>query len=219
MNETNKTLHKKTEDISGTEPNHTEAKKPETQKADGRAETNAKTDGHNKTHDKAETQGHAQGASAKKPLLIDQLFSTWEKNTSAYFEKLLRNPNILETLGQVMNAGYKNKIYVDKTLHAMWKNLGLPNKRDQERTLHLLNELHSRIHDLEDQLTTLKQKNHEATPNDQVSRSTTTKSATQKAQTMKSNIKTPEETAVELETSANSTRINSTRTNSTRSNA
>lgn len=82
----------------------------------------------------------------------DALFSAWEKRTSDYFERLMRNPTFLNAMGGMMNAGYKNKIIVDKTLSALWKNLNLPNKRDQERTLHLLNELHSRIFDLEERL-------------------------------------------------------------------
>lgn len=199
---------------------------------------NTKKSNQDASKDAEQTAGtkdaRANNTSTQKPLLIDQLFAVWERNTSAYFEKFLRNPNVLESLGQVMNAGYKNKIYVDKTLHAMWKNLGLPNKRDQERTLHLLNELHSRIHDLEDQLATLKQKNHEATAGENATRPTGTKAAPQKSATSGVHAKPLEETSrdahdesstrnaasdLKHDSSKKNSHISGARTNSTRSNA
>ena len=85
--------------------------------------------------------------------LADKLYSTWEKQTAAYFDKVLRNPGFLELSGNIMGAALRSKIVVDQLLMATWKSLLLPTKRDQERTLHLLNELHSRVNDLEDELT------------------------------------------------------------------
>lgn len=85
--------------------------------------------------------------------LADKLYATWEKQTAAYFEKVLRNPGFLELSGNLMGAALRSKIVVDQFLMATWKSLLLPTKRDQERTLHLLNELHSRVNDLEDELT------------------------------------------------------------------
>lgn len=37
-----------------------------------------------------------------------------------------------------------------------WKTLQLPNKRDQERTLHLINELHHRLSELETKIQSVK---------------------------------------------------------------
>lgn len=101
----------------------------------------------------------AQKTSTKQADLFDQLFNVWEKRTSEYFEKLLRNPAFLNTMGGIMNSGYRNKVHFDRAMTAMWRNLNLPNKQDQERTLHLLNELHSRIYDLEEKITLLKEEN------------------------------------------------------------
>ncbi|MFH1808563.1 MAG: hypothetical protein ABIJ09_07455 [Pseudomonadota bacterium] len=87
------------------------------------------------------------------PNLADKLYGTWEKQTAEYFDKVLRNPGFLELSGNVMGAALRSKIMMDGFLMATWKSLLLPTKRDQERTLHLLNELHSRVNDLEDELT------------------------------------------------------------------
>jgi hypothetical protein len=105
-------------------------------------------------------QGSQRESSPKskgKNDLFDQFFSVWEKRTSEYFERLLRNPAFLNSMGGVMNSGYRNKILFDRAMGAVWRNLNLPNKQDQERTLHLLNELHSRIYDLEEKLARIKE--------------------------------------------------------------
>ena len=49
----------------------------------------------------------------------------------------------------------KLKAAGDRATAAWWGAVGLPTKRDQERSLHSLNELHSRILDLEDRLVEL----------------------------------------------------------------
>jgi hypothetical protein len=46
----------------------------------------------------------------------------------------------------------KAKAERDRMLAQLWGSVGLPSKRDQERTLHLLNQLQSRINDLEQKL-------------------------------------------------------------------
>ena len=46
----------------------------------------------------------------------------------------------------------RSKVAFDQLLSALWKGLLLPNKRDQERTLHALHKLESRLNDLEEKL-------------------------------------------------------------------
>ena len=46
----------------------------------------------------------------------------------------------------------KSKASADKAAAAWWGALGLPTKRDQERTLHALNQLQSRLLDHEEKL-------------------------------------------------------------------
>ena len=50
----------------------------------------------------------------------------------------------------------KAKAASDKAVAQWWSMMGLPTRRDQERTLHALNQLQSRLIDLEEQLASLK---------------------------------------------------------------
>jgi hypothetical protein len=79
-------------------------------------------------------------------------FGTWESTTAAYLEKVLANPAVLGPAGAMLTAAMKTKSATDKAIASWWSTLGLPTRRDQERTLHKLNQLESRLFDLEDQL-------------------------------------------------------------------
>jgi hypothetical protein len=46
----------------------------------------------------------------------------------------------------------KAKTAYDKALSQFWSGLGLPTKRDQERILHTLNKLESKLMDLEERI-------------------------------------------------------------------
>lgn len=79
-------------------------------------------------------------------------FDTWESATAGYFEKLLRNPSVLGPAGMLLTGAMKTKSATDRAMAAWWGAMGLPTKRDQERSLHKLNQLESRLLDLEDRL-------------------------------------------------------------------
>ncbi len=79
-------------------------------------------------------------------------FNAWERATSAYMEKLLTNPSVLDPAGAMLTAVMKTKAASDRAMAAWWSVLGLPNRRDQERALHKLNQLESRLFDLEERL-------------------------------------------------------------------
>ncbi len=81
-----------------------------------------------------------------------QGFAAWEQTTSQYMEKVLTNPGVLGPTGAMLTAVMKTKAATDKALASWWSNLGLPTRRDQERSLHKLNQLESRLYDLEEQL-------------------------------------------------------------------
>jgi hypothetical protein len=80
-----------------------------------------------------------------------QGFTAWEQATSQYMEKLFANPDVLKPAGAMLTAAMKTKIATDRALDAWWSMWGLPTRRDQERTLHKLNQLESRLMDLEEQ--------------------------------------------------------------------
>lgn len=79
-------------------------------------------------------------------------FYSWENATANVTEAWLRSPMVLGPSGKLMTQMFKMKAKTDQTMADWWSNMGVPTRHDQERTLHLLNQLHSRINDLEEQL-------------------------------------------------------------------
>lgn len=79
-------------------------------------------------------------------------FAAWETATAAYLEQVMANPQVLGPAGSMLTLAMKTKAATDKATAAWWAAMGLPTRRDQERSLHKLNQLESRIADLEEQL-------------------------------------------------------------------
>ncbi|MCK6545062.1 hypothetical protein L6R52_04285 [Myxococcota bacterium] len=79
-------------------------------------------------------------------------FDVWENATAQYMEQVLKSPLVLGPSGALLSSVMKTKVAVDKAAAQWWGTMGLPTKRDQERTLHALNKLESRILDLEEKL-------------------------------------------------------------------
>ncbi len=79
-------------------------------------------------------------------------FDAWENTTAQMLEPLVRSNTVLEPVGFALSGAMKLKAMGDKVTAAWWSSLGLPTKRDQERALHKLNLLESRLLDLEEQL-------------------------------------------------------------------
>lgn len=79
-------------------------------------------------------------------------FTAWESATASYFEQVLVNPSVLGPAGTMLTLAMKTKAATDKATAQWWATLGLPTRRDQERSLHKLNQLESRLADLEEQL-------------------------------------------------------------------
>lgn len=79
-------------------------------------------------------------------------FDSWEHVTAEYFEAVLKNPVVLGPAGGMLSATMRAKAASDRAITGVWAAVGLPTKRDQERTLHVLHRLESRILDLEERL-------------------------------------------------------------------
>jgi len=79
-------------------------------------------------------------------------FEAWEGATASYFEEVLKNPLLLGPSGMMMAAAMKTKAEADKAAARWLGAVGLATKRDQERTLHALNQIQSRLADLEEKL-------------------------------------------------------------------
>ncbi len=79
-------------------------------------------------------------------------FGAWEGVTAKALEGWLKSPSFLEPTGALIGAIVKVRGATHRAQHAWLASLGLATKRDQERTLHLLHELESRMYDLQERL-------------------------------------------------------------------
>ncbi|MBX7191690.1 MAG: hypothetical protein K1X94_06520 [Sandaracinaceae bacterium] len=79
-------------------------------------------------------------------------FDQWENASAEYSEKVMKMPSVLVPAGRVLTGIMKAKAVSDRMQAQWWSAWGLPTKRDQERTLHLLHQLESKIRDLEEKL-------------------------------------------------------------------
>ena len=79
-------------------------------------------------------------------------FEAWEGATAQLAEKAMKNPLLLGPSGAMLKAMMQAKAGSDKAT-ARWLGMwGLATKRDQERTLHALNQIQSRLLDIEHKL-------------------------------------------------------------------
>ena len=79
-------------------------------------------------------------------------FKAWDTATTPYLDSLLKNPLLLEPVAGCLGAATKLKRAADTLSAGLWSGMGLPTRRDQERTLHVLHQLESRLIDLEERL-------------------------------------------------------------------
>lgn len=79
-------------------------------------------------------------------------FNAWEGASAQVLEAWMKSPLVLGPAGAWLTASMKAKAKADEMTATFWGNLGLPTKRDQERSLHKLNQLESRLLDLEEKL-------------------------------------------------------------------
>jgi hypothetical protein len=84
--------------------------------------------------------------------IYKKAFNAWENATATYMEQVLKSPLLLEPAGAWLSTMMKAKAKGDELAAGWWGGLGLPTKRDQERTLHKLNQLESKPLDLEERL-------------------------------------------------------------------
>lgn len=85
-------------------------------------------------------------------------FDTWEQKTAEMFENVLKSPAVLQPMGSMLTATMKMKAATEKATAQWWGAMGLPTKREQEKTLHTLNQINSRLIDLEERIAELQSK-------------------------------------------------------------
>ena len=79
-------------------------------------------------------------------------FDTWEAAVAPLIERVLRSPFVLEPTGALLTAVMKAKAASDRASYHWWRAVGLATRSDQERAMHGLNLLQSRLMDLEEQV-------------------------------------------------------------------
>jgi hypothetical protein len=79
-------------------------------------------------------------------------FTQWEEKTAGRVELALRSDRVLQPVGRVLTVTMKVKRVADRAIAGAWSSIGLPTRRDQERTLHAIHQLQSRLLDLEERL-------------------------------------------------------------------
>jgi len=89
---------------------------------------------------------------------VNQLFDFFEKTTSGFLEKLSKDDNLLKIMSKWRDNALDFKNYFDKVVTEVLKNMNLPNKRDQDKTLHKINMLESQISDLTERVEKLANK-------------------------------------------------------------
>ena len=77
-------------------------------------------------------------------------FDSWEIATARLLEATLRSPLVLGPAGSMLSAVLRVKKMGDDRLSSMWTRTGMANRREQEHAMHLLNQLESKLLDLEE---------------------------------------------------------------------
>ncbi len=83
-------------------------------------------------------------------------FDRWEASTAEYLDEALQNPNVLGPSATVMHMVMKAKSSTSGWLSRRVHSLGLTTRGDQEVTLHRINQLESRILDLQEEIVNLR---------------------------------------------------------------
>lgn len=96
--------------------------------------------------------GAANGGAGVPPW--KQWFEAWDASATQTFEQVLRNPGLLEMGGACLTAMMRMWSATQRTRDAWWSAWGLPTRREQERLLHELQRLQSRVIDLQEELQT-----------------------------------------------------------------
>ena len=79
-------------------------------------------------------------------------FDAWENATATWMEQVMKSPMLLGPAGAMLTAAAKAKAKADHQSATLWGQAGVAVKRDQERMLHEVHQLGSRMMDLEEQL-------------------------------------------------------------------
>jgi hypothetical protein len=84
--------------------------------------------------------------------IFKKAFDSWENAAAQLSESALKSPLVLAPSASMLSTVLKSKAALDRVTTGLWSSLGLATRRDQERMLHALNQMQSRLMDLEEKL-------------------------------------------------------------------
>ncbi len=79
-------------------------------------------------------------------------FYAWENSTAQWMEHWLKSPLVLGPSDAMLSAAMRAKAANNKATAQTLSRMGLPTRQDQERVLHALNQIQSRLIDLEEKI-------------------------------------------------------------------
>ncbi len=85
-------------------------------------------------------------------------FDGWESSTAKVLERALKSPSFVGPSGRALSALMRGRAASERAKTTIWSEVGVATRLDQERTLHLLNRLESKILDLEERIDRLNAK-------------------------------------------------------------
>jgi BMFP domain-containing protein YqiC len=93
-----------------------------------------------------------------------KLFSEWEKKLAEFMDKRMRDPDFMSLVGKGISTSMDAKSAFDARMDEWFKSLNLPTRHDLERVWTTLNNLETRVIDIEDRLEALESGQRAAAP-------------------------------------------------------
>jgi hypothetical protein len=91
-------------------------------------------------------------ANGKNEDAMSQIFEFIEKSTTGFMDKLIKDDNLIKIMGKWRDNVLDFKTFFDKVITESLKNMNLPNKKDQEKTLHKINMLESMVDEISEKV-------------------------------------------------------------------
>lgn len=79
-------------------------------------------------------------------------YDAWDRAASKFLDKALRSKPLLESVATGLDKALEAKDLYRRAMRRGWRALGLSTREEQERAMHALNEIQSKLLDLEEQL-------------------------------------------------------------------
>lgn len=86
---------------------------------------------------------------------MKRAFDAWEGSTASLLEAWSKSPFMIQPAGNLLSSVTQIKHAQQQMLERWWSSWGLPTRAEQERAQHTMNELSSRLIDLEEKLADL----------------------------------------------------------------